>query len=161
MPFYVKEINYKTGNLRIIDVGLANDKCPFPRNHLNATKLQGDDRFCLSTYFPLNFIICSQVITNSENILFGNWEESENLFVACASTSNEKAYVTNGSDVSELKSSCRHVASVPVTTDFYDTSEYFSSLAGVQRLLANGVNYTWSEKRQGCKSSHRLTSVGS
>ncbi|KAK1299416.1 hypothetical protein QJS10_CPB14g00200 [Acorus calamus] len=148
MPFYVKEINYMMGSLRIIEFGLANDKCPFLRNHLTTLQLRQDNRFCLWDTATINFIICSQVITDSENFLFGSFSRSENLFVPCASTSNEKAYVTNGSDVTELKSSCRHVASVPVTTDSYDTSEYFSSLAGVQRLVAYGFDYMWSEKRQ-------------
>ncbi|KAK1299234.1 hypothetical protein QJS10_CPB14g00259 [Acorus calamus] len=145
MPFYVKEINYTSGYLRIIDVELANGKCPFPHNHLTTLQIQQDERFCLD-YDYINFIICSQVV-GPENLFFGS--KSENLFVPCASTSNEKAYVTNGYSTSELKSSCRHVASVPATTDSYNTSEYFSSLAGVQRLLANGFDFRWS----GCNTS--------
>ncbi|KAK1298323.1 hypothetical protein QJS10_CPB14g00216 [Acorus calamus] len=85
MPFYVKEINYTSGYLRIINVGLADD---------NSAK--------------------------------------------------ENAYFTPDLRVSDLRSSCRHVASVPVSLPF-NRYQILSSLAGVQRLLANGFNYMWSE----------------
>ncbi|KAK1322389.1 hypothetical protein QJS10_CPA03g00450 [Acorus calamus] len=71
------------------------------------------------------------------------------LFIPCANTSKEKAYITGYSSVNSLESSCRHVASLPVTND----SSYFYSLETVvPRVLANGFNYRWSEKRQGCKT---------
>ncbi|KAK1299415.1 hypothetical protein QJS10_CPB14g00201 [Acorus calamus] len=108
MEFYEKEINYTTGDLRIIFN--QNDMCSFPRKHLTTAKLRGDDRFCLEY---------------------------------------EKAYITEYTHVSSLESSCRHVASLPVTND----SSYFYSLETVvPRVLANGFNYRWSEKRQGCKT---------
>ncbi|KAK1285562.1 hypothetical protein QJS10_CPB20g01843 [Acorus calamus] len=141
MEFYVKEINYTTGDLRIIDVGLANNKCSFPRNHLTTLQFQPDDRFCLSLedIVSINFVFCSPVISDSEY-----------LYVPCASNSNEKAYVNNGSLMRDLKSSCRFVASYPVKAYYNYYGLDFSSLAGVQRVLADGFNYKWSEKRQGC-----------
>ncbi|KAK1279674.1 hypothetical protein QJS04_geneDACA002974 [Acorus gramineus] len=78
MEFYVKEINYTTGDLRI--TFNQNDVCSFPRNHLTTVKLRGDDRFCLDEYvvgeatglqnqtfrmcFPV-FEKCNQVCTES------------------------------------------------------------------------------------------------
>ncbi|KAK1299417.1 hypothetical protein QJS10_CPB14g00203 [Acorus calamus] len=137
MEFYVKEINYTTGDLRIIFN--QNDMCLFPRNHLTTAKLRGDERFCLDEYVSIiNFVICSQVISDSGY-----------SFIPCANTSKEKAYITEYTHVSSLESSCRHVASLPVTND----SSYFYSLETVvPRVLANGFNYRWSEKRQGCKT---------
>ncbi|KAK1298326.1 hypothetical protein QJS10_CPB14g00215 [Acorus calamus] len=58
-------------------------------------------------------------------------------------TAKEIAYVTPDLRLSDLKSSCRHVASVPVSLPF-NRYQNLSSLAGVQRLLANGFNYMWS-----------------
>ncbi|KAK1281364.1 hypothetical protein QJS04_geneDACA002917 [Acorus gramineus] len=140
MPFYVKEINYTSRYLRIIDVRLADDKCLFSPNHLTTPQLQQDNRFRFPPMYntdfftaTIDFITCLQVVSDPKY-----------LFVPCASTPKENAYVTPDLRVSDLKSSCRHVASVPVSLPF-NRYQNLSSLAGVQRLLANGFNYMWSE----------------
>ncbi|KAK1298321.1 hypothetical protein QJS10_CPB14g00218 [Acorus calamus] len=138
MTFYVKEINYTTGHLRIVDVGLANDTCPFPHYHTTIKQFEQDDRFCLSHEemfpFTVDFISCSPVVSDVNY-----------MFIPCASTAKEMVYVTTGLlNLSELQSSCRHVASVPVNSQdygaFFGTKLKFSSVAGVLTTMRTGLH---------------------
>ncbi|KAK1298330.1 hypothetical protein QJS10_CPB14g00211 [Acorus calamus] len=52
MPFYVKEINYTSRHLRIVDVGLANDKYP------NLSSLAGVQRLLANGFYYMWSEIC-------------------------------------------------------------------------------------------------------
>ncbi|KAK1298282.1 hypothetical protein QJS10_CPB14g00233 [Acorus calamus] len=144
MTFYVKEINYTSGNLRIMDVGLANDTCPFPHYHTTINQFEQDDRFCFPTiedpFEQIVFVICSQVFSDGHYI-----------FIPCASTAKEKVHVAKAYELHYLQSSCRRVASVPVNQQDLSVLDwgvnFSSSVAGV---LTSGFSYEWSEKRRGC-----------
>ncbi|KAK1299420.1 putative receptor-like protein kinase [Acorus calamus] len=109
-------------------------------------RLKDDPVGCGNPHFELS-CVANQTILLIQNMKFYVKEinyTSEYLSVRCASTGKENAYVTPDLRVSDLRNSCRHVASVPVSLPF-NRYQNLSSLAGVQRLLANGFNYMWSE----------------
>ncbi|KAK1299423.1 alcohol dehydrogenase [Acorus calamus] len=145
MTFYVKEINYTSGYLRIIDVGLADDK------YQNLSSFAGVQRLLAKGFNYMWSENCNFIgVDPAEEKIVGFSQDCDfQCSKYATSTAKENAYVTPDLRVSDLRSSCRHVASVPVSLPFKaeaDGSEFGQVAKDAGRNLAEDADAEEAEE---------------